>query len=494
MVCPQNQASQNVWLDLPRIAIGALGWLRMTPELGSQFDVRATGILKKWYSEMLLELAADRWNVQAFWYDWRLDLAELPTRCEHRSTGGLGQLRPSTSSRTRWVASSHARTSFGIPIAGPKGGQLLMLGTPNHGSFAIPQVITGALDTVRRLAILDLTHTRRELLDVLNTFPGSIQMLPSPLVMPDMATMYDEATWSGFGVTQRLLDESKHGHERLAPVVDGSRMSYIAGCNRPTKSDVSDWKRLDESAGYAVTLDGDGTVPHILGFLSEGSERIPTYFVDCEHGALPNNSDVIAGTLQLLAGGPCTLPKKPPKPRGLPNAAVLEDARSAREQREEEHLRKLRRRLSVRERGSRETQISSEEIQAEELVVRSFLATDDVAQDRAIAPSIGLPSLRLLRRRTKASLTSVKIKIQLVQAGIEEISRGHPKVNAISVGHYVGVAPQNAELALDRAISGSGPTPEPTQICSLPRCIAAAPSRVSWVKTSSSSIREIRRE
>jgi hypothetical protein len=26
MVCPQNEASQNVWLDLPRIAIGALGW------------------------------------------------------------------------------------------------------------------------------------------------------------------------------------------------------------------------------------------------------------------------------------------------------------------------------------------------------------------------------------------------------------------------------------------------------------------------------------
>ena len=77
MVCPQNEASQNVWLDLPRIAIGALGWLRMTPELGSHFDVRATGILKKWYSEMLLDLAADRWNVQAFWFDWRLDLASI---------------------------------------------------------------------------------------------------------------------------------------------------------------------------------------------------------------------------------------------------------------------------------------------------------------------------------------------------------------------------------------------------------------------------------
>ena len=47
------------------------------------------------------------------------------------------------------------------------------------------KLITGALDIVRRLAILDVTHTRRQLLDVLNTFPSSIQMLPSPLVMPE---------------------------------------------------------------------------------------------------------------------------------------------------------------------------------------------------------------------------------------------------------------------------------------------------------------------
>ncbi len=457
MVCPQNEASQNVWLDLPRIAIGALGWLRMTPDLGSQFDVRATGILKKWYSEMLLDLAADRWNVQAFWFDWRLDLASIADALRAQIDRWFGPTSP-----VNLVAHSMgglvARTYIlRHPHRWAEGGQLLMLGAPNHGSFAIPQVITGALDTVRRLALLDLTHTRRELLDVLNTFPGSFEMLPSPIVMPNMAPMYDEATWSGFAVKQRLLDESKHSHERLAPVVDGSRMTYIAGCNRPTKSDVSDWKRLDESAGYAVTLDGDGTVPHSLGFLSEGSQRIPTYFVDCEHGALPNNPDVIAGTLQLLAGGPCTLPKQPPRPRGLANAAVLDEARSAREQREEEHLRKLSRRISVRERGSRETQISSEEVQAEELVVRSFLATGDVAQDRAIAPSIGLPSLKAPPPgEAKASLTSVSIKIQLVQAGIEETSRGHPKVNAVSVGHYVGVAPQNAELALDRAISGSG--------------------------------------
>ena len=450
-VYPPNQASQHIWLNLPRMAIGALGWLGMTPELKSTFDVRATGILKKWYSEMLLSLAADRWNTQAFWYDWRLDLADIADALRAQIDRWFGP-----NSAVNLVAHSMgglvSRTYIlRHPDRWTKGGHLVMLGTPNHGSFSIPQLITGALDIVRKLAILDVTHTRRQLLGVLNTFPSSIQMLPSLLVMPEIARMYDEATWSGFGVTQKLLDFSKHSHERLASVIDSSRMSYIAGCNRPTKCGVSDWSRLDESAGYAVTLEGDGTVAHSLGFLGQGSERVSTYFVDCEHGALANNSEVIGGTLQLLAGGPCSLPVKPPKPRGLANARALEDARRARQLREEEQLCRLRNRFRVTGRGRREVPVTEEEIRAEDLVVRSFLATDEITQDRGAIDAFAAP----VGGEAQPAQRRVKIRIQLAQAGIERISAGDPKVDAIAVGHYLGIAPQNAELALDRAISGS---------------------------------------
>ncbi|MGA7394398.1 MAG: hypothetical protein WBW78_17215, partial [Terrimicrobiaceae bacterium] len=450
-VYPPNQPNQHIWLNLPRVAIGALGWLGMTPELKSKFDVRATGILKKGYSEMLLSLAADRWNTQAFWYDWRLDFADIADALRAQVDRWFGP-----SSAVNLVAHSMgglvSRTYIlRHPDRWSKGGHLVMLGTPNHGSFAIPQLITGALDIVRKLAILDVTHSRRQLLGVLNTFPSSIQMLPSPLVMAEIARMYDESTWSGFGVTQELLDFSKHGHERLASVVDSSRMSYIAGCNRPTKCGVLDWNRLDESAGYAVTLEGDGTVAHSLSFLGEGSERVAAYFVDCEHGALPNNSEVIGGTLQLLAGGPCSLPEKPPKPRGLANAAALEDARRVRQLREEEQLCRLRNRLRLTGRGRREVPVTNEEIRAEELVVRSFLATDEITQDRGAIDAFAAP----LRAEAQPAQRRAKIRIRLTQAGIEKISAGQPKVDAIAVGHYLGVAPQNAELALDRAISGS---------------------------------------
>ena len=453
-VFPTNQNSQFIWLNFPRVAIGAVGWLRMTGKFESQFDVRATGILKKWYSEQLLGLAADGWNVQAFWYDWRQDLAQIADSLRQQvdrwfgpaatvnlvahSMGGLVSRTYILRHAQRWG----------------KKGRLIMLGTPNHGSFAIPQVITGAYDTIRKLAIVDLTHSLRELCDILNGFPGSMQMLPSPLVMKAMERMYDAAQWSTWGVPQRILDIARASHERLANVVDGSRMSYIAGFNQVTKVGVNNWNRLDHADAYTDSLEGDGTVPHALGFLREGGTRIPTYFVECSHGALPNHAYVIEGTKQILATGKCSLPTSIPKARGAAAVAASAAARSVREQSEEEALRALSRRVRGRSRAVgdiKETPLSRDEIVASEMLVRSFLGDASVSPAAGIAPpSPGPPTSAPASPVPEKSKTpTVAIAIQLVRGRIEEIAAA----DAIAVGHYIGVTPQYAELAIDRAIS-----------------------------------------
>ena len=129
-----------------------------------------------------------------------------------------------------------------------------------------------------------------------------------------------------------------------------------------------------------------------LSFLGEGSERVPTYFVDCEHGALPNNSEVIGGTLQLLAGGPCSLPEKPPKPRGLRKCGGPRGCSQT-------LVNFVRRNIfagsetasAFTGRGRREVPVTDEEIRAEELVVRSFLATDEITQDRGAIDAFAAP-------------------------------------------------------------------------------------------------------
>jgi pimeloyl-ACP methyl ester carboxylesterase len=457
-VFPKNEDSQFIWLNFLRIVVGAIGWLRMTQSFESQFDVRATGILKKWYSEQLLGLAQDGWNVQAFWYDWRQDLALIADSLRRQIDGWFGAEAP-----VHLVAHSMgglvSRTYIlRHPQRWGKTSRLIMLGTPNHGSFAIPQVITGAYDTIRKLAIVDGTHSLRELCDILNTFPGSMQMLPSPLEMNTMERMYHASQWSTWGVPQKILDIARASHERLAPVVDGSRMSYIAGFNQVTKVDVNDWRRLDDADAYADSLDGDGTVPHRLGFLREGRTQIPTYFVECSHGALPNHADVIDGTKQILSTGKCSLPTTAFKMRGAAVVGTRAVERRVRERAEEEALRALSRhvREGSRARGTiQEAPLSRDEMVASEMLVRSFLGDTSVNQASDMKPpaTSAPPPARLSPASAPRSKTPpVTIAIQLVRGRIEKFSAA----DAIAVGHYVGVTPQYAELAIDRAISKAG--------------------------------------
>jgi pimeloyl-ACP methyl ester carboxylesterase len=459
-VFPPNEDSQFIWLNFLRIVLGAVGWLRMTQNFESQFDVRATGILKKWYSEQLLGLAQEGWTVKAFWYDWRQDLARIADSLRRQIDEWFGPDAP-----VNLVAHSMgglvSRTYIlRHPQRWGKTSRLIMLGTPNHGSFAIPQVITGAYDTIRKLAIADGTHSLRQLCDILNSFPGSMQMLPSPLEMNTMERMYHASQWSTWGVPQRILDAARASHVRLAPVVDGSRMSYIAGFNQVTKVDVNDWRRLDEADAYADSLDGDGTVPHRLGFLREGRTQIPTYFVECSHGALPNHADVIDGTKQILSTGKCSLPTTSFKMRGAAVVAGRAVERRVRERAEEEALRVLSRQVRQRSRANRtiqEAPLSRDEIVASELLVRSFLGDSSVSQAADVRPpaASGPPptqdSATSARRGAggRGKTPPVSIAIQLVRGRIEESAAA----DAIAVGHYVGVAPQYAELAIDRAIS-----------------------------------------
>ncbi len=457
-VLPVNAPSQFIWMHIPRLIRGAAGWLRMTPDFSSQFDVRPTGIIKKYYAEQLLGLAGDGWNVKPFWYDWRQDLARIAdvlrkfidtnfpqdaaVHLVAHSMGGLVSRTYIQRHSDRWR----------------KGGRLVMLGTPNHGSFAIPQVITGAYDTVRKLALIDLTHSRRELCDILNSFPGSLQMLPSALEMPSMKRMYDASLWSAWGVPQKILDLARTSHERLTKVVDGARMSYIAGFNQSTKVDVTDWSRLDHSDAYRDSLEGDGTVPHALSFLRDGNTRIPTYFVNCSHGALPNHTAVIQATKQILATGKCALPTTIPKIRSAAEVETKAAVKEAEEVAEEEYLRTLSRKVNARSRvagATDEPPLSTDEMQANAILVRSFLAdaSNVVPSETTVIPAIGTSPSSPPSQGSPAP--PVSIGIQLVRAGIQELNAATRKADAIAVGHYIGVAPQNAELAIDKAISGA---------------------------------------
>ena len=137
----------------------------------SALDVRASGILARYYAKQIVWLSQE-WNVRTFFFDWRIDI--------RKSADALFQsIQPVVwhrnhrciSSRTPWEDWSAAATSFAIPTAGAKAEGLSCWALRTYGSFAIPRLLFGANDILETIAKLDLKHNARDLLHIAKTFP-----------------------------------------------------------------------------------------------------------------------------------------------------------------------------------------------------------------------------------------------------------------------------------------------------------------------------------
>jgi hypothetical protein len=515
------------WVNAFRIMRGWVERLRLNVEGTAEFDQRykvtASGIMKRYYGELLLALS-EHWNVQAFWFDWRKDLNvaadallakinewygdEAPVHIVAHSMGGLVARTFIKKHGPRWDDMRRKDPSL------RSGGRLVQLGTPNFGSFAIPQVITGVEGLVRKIALLDLRHNTQELLRTFNSFVGSYQMLPSPFRMETLERLYSAGTYGGFNVPQPHLDRALAHHQFLNDTgdVERDRVFYVAGFDQPTFVDIKPdaWGRLDSEKSYAVSPHGDGRVPHRLGLFLKDPKRydpeepdtlVPTYYVRDDHGNLSANAKILRALDALLETG-----ATPDLHTSL--RAAREEARRSRavgpearadgrppteaemwkqwEQRREED--ELRMRDSVRRmeisrgisraaygpepaaeagtRGDAEAAATaddlstSEERKVEETITRGFLAfrgDEQAGEDEYF--------------ESDPSIEVAEIEIGLVYGGIESLDYdgvrsarrsgeggreiGNRPVDAVAVGHYVGVQPSAAELKIDRAISAA---------------------------------------
>ncbi|HKP93919.1 MAG TPA: CHAT domain-containing protein [Chthoniobacterales bacterium] len=467
-----------IWMSFPRLIFGAAEWLAMNKEGDSVYDIRVGGLLKRWYSELQVALAFE-WNVYGFAFDWRRDLAESAAELNKRINEWFGPNSPvhlvghsmgGLVSRTfiqkypeRWARAWDSKKN------GLAGGRLVMLGTPNHGSFAIPQICTGVEASVRKLILADLQHSASQLVGIVNTFPGSYQMLPSPAVMPAMEKLYRSETYGAFGVRQALLDNALRSHEALAPIVDLDRMIYVAGYNRRTYDDIKNMAGLQSIDAYSFSMNGDGTVPHRLGFLEKNGRRIPTYFADAGHGALPNHESVIGTLPELLETGQCSLPQKiPAGVRGAEAKEAIEMTERSRLKMEEARLAQIVQNTNAQTRGAESdvdmTPVSREEKEAEAIILRSFLGEAEEARTVLPAPPVTAPppsrtkSIGAKAPSAAQNQAAATIEIGLVKGGIDSVTavstKGQP-IDALAVGHYFGVRPQAAERALDDAISAA---------------------------------------
>ena len=441
----------KVWLNAPAIVRGALMRLRLAEDGESPHDpawtVHASGILKRYYVELLMALHAE-WRVVPFWYDWRRSLdtaadelavalrrhfADQPVHLVAHSMGGLV---------ARTFVAKHPETWASL-ADGERGGRLVMLGTPNLGSYAIPQAIVGLERNIRKLAMLDWHHGREDLLRALNTFPGTLQMLPSPAKRPAAERFYDSDTWDGLHVNQDHLNAARGHHALLADnAVDPERMVYVAGNDVATLADV-DPSRVADADAYTLTRAGDGRVPHELGLL----DGVPAYFVNADHNGVTAHPDVLGALTELLETGRTERLADAPQAtqRGGDEAALKQEYESV----VDEELDAFERMVGPQRSGRLDDgrRAPADERALEDSLVRGFLTP-------TVEPPPPPPPPR----------PAPKIKIRLVNGAIQDVHE-HPDnetpPDVITTGHYRDVLPQASENALDEAISGARTEQDP---------------------------------
>ncbi len=292
----------TLWIDPIEIAMGRLAELKLA---GKPSVYRANGVLLFTYLKLKLRLRIAGFDAAFFPYDWRLSVAGLGAAL-------AAALQRESATEVQLVAHSMgglvARAALRSP-AGAKVKRLVMLGTPNYGSYAPVQALRGTYDIVRNLARIDLKHTPTQLAsDVFGTFPGLHELLPAPGKC-ETVDLYDAAQWPASDPRPRAerLAAVQRVLEGLAPA--DSRFYLIAGVNQQTAIGV----RIENGDFvYDCSAEGDGTVPLAFARL-EGIPAAQTWYVEEQHGSLPNNSKVESAVIDVLSTGATqALPASPP--------------------------------------------------------------------------------------------------------------------------------------------------------------------------------------
>lgn len=419
-----------VWLNYRALLVGGLGDIGIEAR-----GVKPVALLEDFYGPLLTYLSQTH-AVYEVPYDWRLSVQEAarrlttqletvlidaeknrqPVRIVAHSMGGL-VARAMIADKDRGAA------AWARMIALPQS-RLLMLGTPNRGSYEAVRWLTGFNPTQTKLTLLDLTRGVNGIIDIVRRYPGLAELLPFDS-LAGARDFADPALW------RQLRDELKAGFPpaeddalkparatwellRQAPP-DPEHMIYVAGSQPATVVDYEVRPDSLEGSGlpqlqFIATPDGDGTVPWSSGRL----EGVTCYVApDTAHDDLCANTDdprIFRGYVELLQSGRTSqLPALP--------AAGTRAGRAAAD--------------------------------AERRFVLPPEPAVDSLPDEATLRASGFGARAPRKARAAARVADSALKITLHNADLNFIA--HPLV----IGHYLATQLTGTEKVVDRLIGGA---------------------------------------
>ena len=314
----------RVWINLIRLAAGKIRKLRHDQD-GVSADQLSAGS----YQRLCSRLSQSN-NVTPFPYDWRMSLRSSgeqlasavertfrqtgqPVRIVAHSMGGLVV-------RAMFATTKELGKDLQTQFHENEQNRIVMLGTPNGGSFDLIRVLLGRERLVKMLAIADIKNDVEDILQVIGGFAGIYDMLPSD----DDWHYFKEATWQQIHPNGLLgwrnnipkhLERASEVRNKLDTHFSQNRgfyknhFRYVAGIAPSTPVGLS----INEGRiKFFGTAHGDGRVPWHTGRLPD----IETWYANTLHGDLASDPSLFEAIEEILADGDTSrLPTRPPLSR-----------------------------------------------------------------------------------------------------------------------------------------------------------------------------------
>ncbi len=427
-VVERDGDEDHVWVSLWRLLKGDMKRLKLSPDGKTNHngeEVVATSLIGWYYARALETLQAE-----PFPYDWRLSVCDTADKLAAFVREKLGDGTFDAGRPVHFVAHSMGGLVVRNFIRQHNDlwneikGRLVMLGTPNAGSFAAIQTLMGKNSLIKNVAAVLPFQSKSDWYQIVNSFPGLYQLCPGKTDKPDI---YDKSFWKNFPDVvfdphlQNIPKFQKELFDAGAMTIDAKRMSYIAGVGYDTPTAL---KPDGDDFDFDFTPDGDGTVSHLLGLL----EGITTYYIEEAHGDLPNNRAVLRAVKDILQNGTTiVLPTEKP---------IVSRSRAITSSRSIEHdLEKIG--TVVRQIQENKNPEQQNVFNAEKKLLRALLGGNLDREDEPVS--------YLTDEMDKAKMK--RIEVDLIQGYIETVN-----APAVVVGQYKGLPPSGAVGAIDRVL------------------------------------------
>ena len=320
---------ERVWLD--RRLVNGFG--KLAYGTGKKDTVTPDGPIGMFYDDLMAYLSADH-EVIPFGFDWRRPIEDEAERLADAVETAL-RARKESGAPVRMVAHSLgglvARTMHIVRrdvwtrMMKMDGARVLMLGTPNAGSWAPMQVLSGDDTFGNMLTIVGAPFRGHETRQLIAQFPGLLQLQAGllnglgsektwkDLAAADLAAVKRQSGWHTLPIQQqqfawgippqRVLDRAVRlrkaldlQRDRDLPQFSGKLLLVVGNAPlTPSGFEVTD----NGVVYFDVPSGGDGRVTLESAMLP----GVDTWMLDRDHGSLPRRREAFDAYRQLLNEG-----------------------------------------------------------------------------------------------------------------------------------------------------------------------------------------------